>query len=65
MVQGADTTQEIEEETLVGLLNLLNMNMIKLRWSGEETQTVDVVKEWYEKLNEGVYIGSLGRGKSK
>jgi hypothetical protein len=64
-VQGADTTQEIEEETLVGLLNLLNMNMVKLRWSGEETQTVDMVKEWYENLNEGLYIGSLGRGKSK
>jgi hypothetical protein len=33
LVQGADTTQEIEEETLVALLNLLNINMVKLRWS--------------------------------
>lgn len=65
MVQGADTVQEIEEETLVGLLNLLNINMVKLRWSGEEGQTVNVVKEWYEKLNEGLYIGSLGKTKPK
>ena len=61
LVQGADTTQEIEEETLVALLNLLNINMVKLRWSGEEPSTVNVVKEWYDKLNEGLYIGNLAK----
>ncbi len=65
LVQGADTTQEIEEETLVALLNLLNINMVKLRWSEEESSTVNVVKEWYDKLNEGLYIGSLAKTKPK
>ena len=49
----------------MGLLNLLNINMVKLRWSGEELQTVNVVKEWYDKLNEGLYIGSLAKTKIK
>lgn len=56
---------EETEESLALVSNLLNLTTIKNRWMGTPEQTLAHIKETYQTLAKGHYIGSVLRQNRK
>lgn len=55
--KGQTLTLEEEEQALIDILNLMNVSLVKNRWSPPIDSVMDTTRRFYKALGEEIYVG--------